>query len=261
MLELKKASKRFGGLAAVNDLSFSVPQGKIIGLIGPNGAGKTTLINMISGLDTITDGKISFKDRDITHFRPHQISRLGIARTYQNIRLFEMSVWENVIVGRHKAGRSGLLSTFFMLPGQRREERAAREYALALLERLALTEVKTAEATELSYGGQRRVEIARALATEPELLLLDEPTAGMNAAETHTIGELILKLRDEGLTIFVIEHDMELISQVCDEVVALNFGQLIAYGSPAEIKANPAVIEAYLGEDEEQIRPKAQVKD
>jgi len=255
MLELMQVSKRFGGLAAVDQLSFNVPAGKIVGLIGPNGAGKTTLINMISGLDPVTEGQIFFKARDITHLKSHQISRLGIARTYQNIRLFKMSVWENVIVGRHRSARSTLLETLLMLPRQRREEQAARTEALTLLERLALTHVKTAEAPELSYGDQRRVEIARALATEPEMLLLDEPTAGMNAAETHKIGELILKLRDEGLTVLVIEHDMELIGQVCDEVVALNFGQLIAQGTPAEIKANPAVIEAYLGEEEEQLIP------
>jgi branched-chain amino acid transport system ATP-binding protein len=253
MLELKNVSKQFGGLAAVNQLSFTVPQGKIMGLIGPNGAGKTTLINMISGLDTITDGQIFFKGEEITHLKSHQISRLGIARTYQNIRLFEMSVWENVMVGCHKTGQSSLLEALLLLPRQRREEQAVRNDALALVERLALANVKTTDATELSYGVQRRVEIARALATEPELLLLDEPTAGMNAAETHIVGKLILKLRDEGLTILVIEHDMELISQVCDEVVALNFGQLIADGTPAEIKANSAVIEAYLGEEEEQI--------
>ena len=253
MLELKNVSKQFGGLAAVNQLSFTVPQGKIMGLIGPNGAGKTTLINMISGLDTITDGQIFFKGEEITHLKSHQISRLGIARTYQNIRLFEMSVWENVMVGCHKTGQSSLLEALLLLPRQRREEQAVRNDALALVERLALANVKTTDATELSYGDQRRVEIARALATEPELLLLDEPTAGMNAAETHIVGKLILKLRDEGLTILVIEHDMELISQVCDEVVALNFGQLIADGTPAEIKANSAVIEAYLGEEEEQI--------
>ena len=255
MLELKNVSKRFGGLAAVNQLTFSVQAGQIVGLIGPNGAGKTTLINMISGLDTITDGQIFFKEQEISHLKAYQIAHLGIARTYQNIRLFEMSVWENVIVGRHKAGRSNLLAALLMLPQQRREEQAAHQDALALLDRLALTEVKTADATKLSYGDQRRVEIARALATEPELLLLDEPTAGMNAAETRIVGDLILKLRDEGLTILIIEHDMELISQVCDEVVALNFGQLIARGTPAEIKANPAVIEAYLGEEEEQIIP------
>jgi branched-chain amino acid transport system ATP-binding protein len=255
MLELKQVSKRFGGLAAVDQLSFTVPAGQIVGLIGPNGAGKTTLINMISGLEAVTEGQIFFKDREITQLKSHLISQLGIARTYQNIRLFNMSVWENVMAGRHRRARSTLLETLLMLPGQRREEHAVRADALSLLDRLALTHVKAADATELSYGDQRRVEIARALATEPDMLLLDEPTAGMNAAETHKIGALILKLRDEGLTVLVIEHDMELIGQVCDDVVALNFGQLIAQGPPAEIKANPAVIEAYLGEEEEQLIP------
>jgi branched-chain amino acid transport system ATP-binding protein len=251
MLELRGVGKSFGGLAALCEVSFVVPAGQIVGLIGPNGAGKTTLINLISGLDKVTQGQILFQGRDITPLPPHRVSHLGIARTYQNIRLFPaLSVLENVLVGRHKAGRSGLWETLLMLPRQRREEKAARATTLALLERLSLSEVKSQEATKLPYGAQRRVEIARALATDPQLLLLDEPTAGMNPTETHAIGALILKLREEGLTILVIEHDMALIGQVCDTVVALNFGELIAQGTPAEVKANRAVIEAYLGEDE-----------
>lgn len=251
MLVLDRVSRHFGGLAAVHNVSFDVPPGRITGLIGPNGAGKTTLLNLISGLDQVTRGAIRFDDQPIHHQPPHRINQLGIARTYQNIRLFaEMSVLDNVIVGTHTQGRAGLWSAVLRLPGYRAEERRLRALAQQLIDRLGLSAFSRVPADALSYGDQRRAEIARALATRPRLLLLDEPTAGMNAAETAQLGELILSLRAEGLTVLVIEHDMAFIAQVCDEVVVLNFGEVIARGTPAEIKANPIVVEAYLGAPE-----------
>ena len=248
MLRLNAVSRHFGGLAAVNRVSFSVEAGQVVGLIGPNGAGKTTLLNLISGLDRVTSGEIHFNQRPIHRLPPHKINQLGIARTYQNIRLFaEMSVRENLIVGMHTQGRAGLLSATLMLPAYRAEERRLGEEADALAVRLGLDAFRDSPADALSYGDQRRVEIARALATDPKLLLLDEPTAGMNAAETTRLGDLILGLRDEGLTVLVIEHDMAFISQVCDHVIVLNFGEVISSGTPDEIKADPLVVEAYLG--------------
>ena len=248
MLVLDRVSRNFGGLTAVNQVSFDVQPGQIMGLIGPNGAGKTTLLNLISGLDQPTSGAIHFNNRPIHTQPPHVINQLGIARTYQNIRLFaEMSVLDNVVVGTHPQGHAGLWSAVLMLPAYRAEERRLKAEAQRLIERLGLHEFSRMPADALSYGDQRRAEIARALATRPHLLLLDEPTAGMNAAETARLGELILSLRDEGLTVLVIEHDMAFIAQVCDQVVVLNFGELIARGTPDAIKANPIVVEAYLG--------------
>jgi ABC-type branched-subunit amino acid transport system ATPase component len=251
MLELHRVSRRFGGLAAVNNVSFGVAPGQILGLIGPNGAGKTTLLNLISGLDQATSGEIHFNGQAIQRMPAHRINQIGIARTYQNIRLFSgMSVLENVIVGMHTQGRAGLLEAALLLPSYRAEERRLREQAALLLERLSLADFRDKPADALSYGDQRRVEIARALATHPKLLLLDEPTAGMNAAETARLGELILGLRAEGLTVLVIEHDMTFIAQICDRVVVLNFGEVIAQGRINEIKSDPVVVEAYLGADE-----------
>jgi branched-chain amino acid transport system ATP-binding protein len=248
MLKLNGVSRQFGGLAAVSQVSFSVEAGQVVGLIGPNGAGKTTLLNLISGLDQVTSGEIQFNEKPIHKLPPHKINQLGIARTYQNIRLFaEMSVRENLIVGMHTQGRAGLVSATLLTPAYRAEERRLREQAEQLIRRLGLEAFGDAPADALSYGDQRRVEMARALATHPKLLLLDEPTAGMNAAETARLGELILGLRAEGLTVLVIEHDMTFISQVCDQVIVLNFGEVIARGTTAEIKANPLVVEAYLG--------------
>jgi branched-chain amino acid transport system ATP-binding protein len=251
MLKLSNVSRHFGGLAAVNDVSFDVESGQVVGLIGPNGAGKTTLLNLISGLDQATSGEIQFDGQFIQKLPPHKINQLGIARTYQNIRLFaEMSVRENIIVGMHTQGKAGLVSATLMTPAYRAEEKHLREQADILAARLGLDLFADSPADALSYGDQRRVEIARALATHPKLILLDEPTAGMNAAETARLGELILSLRDEGLTVLVIEHDMTFISQVCDRVIVLNFGEVIASGTVQEIKANPLVIEAYLGAEE-----------
>lgn len=251
MLTLSAVSRRFGGLQALSNVDITVSHGKIVGLIGPNGAGKTTLINNISGLDHPSSGHIAFLDTDITHMQPHRITRLGIARTYQNIRLFgSMSALQNLLIGQHIQSSGSLLGSILMTPAFRREERELRARAETLLERFGLTSVADAPASSLPYGAQRRLELARAIATQPRLLLLDEPTAGMNPNETRALGEHILKLREEGLTVLVIEHDMTFIHQVCDEIYVLNFGQIIAHGTPDAIKANPAVIEAYLGQDD-----------
>ncbi len=251
MLVLEQVSRFFGGLAALSNVSFDVREGQIMGLIGPNGAGKTTLLNLVSGLDKVSHGTIHFNGKPIHNQPPHLINRQGIARTYQNIRLFaEMSVLENVVVGTHTRGNAGLWDALLLLPRYRAEERLLRGLAQSLVDQLGLTEFSATPADALSYGDQRRVELARALATNPSLLLLDEPTAGMNAGETARLGERILKLREHGLTVLVIEHDMAFISQVCDEVVVLNFGEVIARGTPDTIKNDPLVIDAYLGVEE-----------
>jgi len=251
MLVLDKVSRNFGGLQALGNVSLEVNQNRIVGLIGPNGAGKTTLINNISGLDHPSSGMIHFKDTPIHHAAPHRISRLGVARTYQNIRLFgEMTTLQNLLIGQHARGSASLLDAIIFRPSYRREERQLHQRASQLLERFNLAHVSDVQAGNLPYGDQRRLEIARALATTPQLLLLDEPTAGMNPIETHELGEQILCLREQdGLAILVIEHDMSLIHQVCDEVYVLNFGQIIAHGTPDEIKRDPVVVEAYLGSE------------
>jgi len=255
MLELKGVSRRFGGLQALNSVDLSVPDGATIGLIGPNGAGKTTLINNISGLDHPNSGTIAFNGHYIEKAPPHRISQLGIARTYQNIRLFgEMTTLQNLLVGQHTQGQASLLEAIFFLPRYRREERQLMARAEQLLTRFGLSAVADVQAANLPYGDQRRLEMARALAVNPRLILLDEPTAGMNPTETRELGDQILRLRDDGLAILVIEHDMSLIHQVCDYVYVLNFGQIIAYGTPAEIRENPIVVEAYLGAEEDEVK-------
>lgn len=251
MLELSDVTRHFGGLHALAHVNMTVQRGKVTGLIGPNGAGKTTLINNISGLDHPTDGRIMFDGVDITRRMPHEITHLGIARTYQNIRLFgEMTVLENLLVSQHALGSATILESLVFAPRYRHEEQRLRENARALLDRFGLADAAGVEARTLPYGDQRRLEMARALAAQPKLILLDEPTAGMNPVETHSLGEQIIRLRDEGLTALVIEHDMSLIQQVCDEIYVLSFGQIIARGTHDEIRQNQAVIEAYLGEEE-----------
>ncbi len=252
MLELSGVSQSFGGLKALSNVTLCVPERRIVGLIGPNGAGKTTLINIISGLSHPTGGSIMFDGEPLHRTAPHHITRLGIARTYQNIRLFsEMTVLQNLIIGQHARGHASVLDAMVFAPRYRREERDLYQHAQMLLKRFGLEGVAQTAAGNLPYGDQRRLEIARALATRPKLLLLDEPTAGMNPTETRTLGEQILTLRDDGIAILVIEHDMSLIHQVCDEVYVLNFGQVISHGTPNEIKADPNVIEAYLGSDDD----------
>jgi branched-chain amino acid transport system ATP-binding protein len=251
MLTLDSVSRHFGGLQALNSVNMTVPAGKITGLIGPNGAGKTTLINNISGLDHPTSGSIRLADADITHTPPHRIARLGIARTYQNIRLFgEMTALENLLISQHTRGAATAFESMIFAPRFRREERRLRETALHLLERFNLTQVAHTRAGALPYGDQRRLELARALGTTPKLILLDEPTAGMNPVETRELGEQILRLNADGITVLVIEHDMSLIRQVCEEIYVLSFGQIIAHGRYDELRNDQRVIEAYLGEDD-----------
>ena len=251
MLELQNVSRHFGGLRALSGVNMQVPAGQVTGLIGPNGAGKTTLINNISGLDHSTSGTITFDGQRIDQTPPHIINRLGIARTYQNIRLFgEMTTRENLLIGQHGRGEATLAGSLVFSPGFRAEERLFEERADALLERFNLTHTADYPARNLPYGDQRRLEMARALASDPKMVLLDEPTAGMNPRETHELGEQIIRLRDEGLTVLVIEHDMNLISQVCDSVYVLSFGQIIASGETSVVKRDPVVIEAYLGPDD-----------
>lgn len=251
MLELNHVSRSFGGLQALNDVSLTVPDQQVIGLIGPNGAGKSTLINNISGLDHPTSGSIRFANQDIHALPPHKITRMGIARTYQNIRLFnEMTVLENLLISQHGRGHASIFDSMLFTPRYRKEERILRQNAMQWLERFQLADLADDRAANLPYGAQRRLEMARALATRPSLMLLDEPTAGMNPVETRDLGEQILRLQQEGMTVLVIEHDMSLIHQVCDAIYVLNFGQIIAHGTPDEIKRDPVVIEAYLGQDE-----------
>jgi branched-chain amino acid transport system ATP-binding protein len=255
IMRAEHISKEFGGLVAVNDVSIAVPERSIVAIIGPNGAGKTTLFNMLTGLYKPTSGRIYFKDSDITSKRPDVITGLGVARTFQNIRLFRaMTALENVVVGRHARMRAGVWGSILRPPHVRREERATRERAGEILDYVGLQHTVFDQlAGNLSYGDQRRVEIARALASEPTLLLLDEPTAGMNPQESDRLTDFMRKLRDDlGLTILLIEHDMRVVMGISERITVLDLGEGIAEGPPSEIRHNARVIEAYLGKQEEQ---------
>ena len=257
MLSIRGLGKHFGGLQVLHDVNLEVPGGAIFALIGPNGAGKTTVFNLVTGLLRPSAGAISFEGQDLAGIAPHRITRLGIARTFQNIRLFpDMTLLQNVMVGRHHLTNYSGIAALFALPSFREAERRSRERALELLSWVKLDHKAEATADNLSYGEQRKLEFARALATEPKLLLLDEPVAGMNSSEKAVLMEEIRNIRDRGYGVFLIEHDMRFVMNLCDRVAVLNFGRIIAEGAPEEIRNSPEVIEAYLGRgDEAEVLP------
>lgn len=250
VLKVNNITKQFGGIKALNDVTFEINEGEILGLIGPNGAGKTTMFNMITSMLTPTSGEIQFFGEKINHLKPFQITEKGICRTFQNIRLFpDMTVLENVMMGTHCRNSAGVLRGVLRTKSQKQEEKEIRDKARSLLSIVNLLDEEDNFAKNLAYGQQRRLEIARALASEPKLLLLDEPAAGMNESETEALHELIMKIKRMGITILLIEHDMPLVMKTCDRIVVLNFGQKIAEGDPKSIQSNPEVIKAYLGSE------------
>jgi branched-chain amino acid transport system ATP-binding protein len=251
LLEVTGVSKRFGGVQAVSGVSFQLRRGAIKAVIGPNGAGKTTLFNMVSGFSTPDQGTITFAGLPIHGLKPHLVAGRGISRTFQNIRLFErMSALENVMVGRHRRSRAGFLAGLLDLGWARREAAEVRARSLEVMSFLGIEALADAEATSLAYGQQRAVELARALASDPELLLLDEPAAGLNMRETRDLAGLITRIRGQGVSVLLVEHDMSLVMEICDEVVVLSYGEKIAEADPGTVQRDPHVVQVYLGEEE-----------
>lgn len=252
ILDVKNMTIRFGGLVAVSNFNLNLEENEIVGLIGPNGAGKTTCFNVITGVYAPTQGDLSFKGMNITGMRPDKITKLGVARTFQNIRLFgDLTVLENVLIGNHLNLKSDFLSATLRLPHYLKEEKSMHEKSIALLREVKLEDVANEKASSLPYGKQRRLEIARALATNPSVLLLDEPAAGMNPNESLELMEFIRQVRDRfNITVLMIEHHMQVVMGVCERIIVLDHGVVIAEGSPREIQTNQKVIEAYLGVDE-----------
>jgi branched-chain amino acid transport system ATP-binding protein len=251
MLELKGITQIFGGVTALNDVSFNIRADEITGVIGPNGAGKTTLFNIVSGIYQQTSGQVIFEGEDISGIPVEQLAAKGMVRTFQNIELFgQMTVLENVMVGLHSRSKSGLFACSFKSPWALKEERRIREEASEWLDFVSIGPLADVTASNLPFGKGRMLEIARAMACKPRIILMDEPAAGLNSQETVGLAELIRKIRDLGITVVLVEHDMELVMDICDRIVVLNLGEKLAEGTPREIQENPEVIAAYLGDDE-----------
>ena len=250
VLRIEGMTKIFGGLTALQDVSFSIASGEITGIIGPNGAGKTTLFNIVTGIYSPTSGQVFYEGKEITGFPPEKLARLSMVRTFQGIELFgQMTVLENVMVGLHTKSRSGIIASAFKLPGHLREERRIKEKAASWLEFTGIADLAHTTAANLPFGKGRLLEIARAMALEPHIILMDEPAAGLNSRETSDLAIMIKKINDSGVTVALVEHDMELVMEICNRIVVFNLGHKLAEGTPREIQENEKVITAYLGED------------